>query len=225
MVSTQRLDRYDPGMSLFDVQGSFEGAELSEATVSPDPVAQFRAWMDDALRPGITEPTAMTLATMDASGRPTARTVLLKEFDDRGFVFYTNYESRKAAELARNPNAVLLFYWADLLRQVRIEGLVTRVSRAETEAYFRTRPRDSQLGAWASPQSEVVADRDDLLARYRKMEERFGNDAIPAPPHWGGYRLEPDLFEFWQGRPSRLHDRLRYIRGDDGTWRIERLAP
>jgi pyridoxamine 5'-phosphate oxidase len=187
---------------------------------------QFRAWFDDAVAAELPEPNAMIVATANAQGRPSGRTVLLKAFDERGLVFFTNYTSRKGADLAVNPFASLVFPWFAMKRQVVVVGEVERVDRAETEAYFATRPRESQLGAWASPQSQPVPDRQTLDELYDATSERFGpGAAIPAPPHWGGLRVRPQTVEFWQGRTGRLHDRLRYVARADGTWTVERLAP
>ena len=187
---------------------------------------QFAAWFAEATAWGLPEPNAMIVATADAQARPSARTVLLKGYDEHGFVFYTNYESRKGIETSVNPYASLVFPWFAMQRQVLVSGPVERVTRAETESYFGTRPRGSQLGAWASPQSRVLGSRAEVDDGYADAESRFGDGPIPAPPHWGGLRVRPDAVEFWQGRTSRLHDRLRYRRGDDGsTWVIERLAP
>lgn len=198
---------------------------LHRRDLDPDPFRQFAAWFQAAAETKPVEPNAMTLATAGPSGRPSARTVLLKEHDARGFVFFTSYEGRKGQELAVNPQADLLFYWDQLARQVRIGGRVEKVSRAESEAYWRTRPRASQLGAWASHQSEPIADRETLEARYRAEEERYAGRDVPLPPAWGGYRLVPDRFEFWQGRAHRLHDRFRYTLRSGGQWLIERLCP
>lgn len=197
---------------------------LDEAHVDADPIVQFGHWFADAETADLIEPTAMTLATADAGGRPSARMVLLKGFDQRGFVFYTNYGSRKADELAGNPSAALVFWWPSLQRQVRVEGIVERVTREESEAYFRTRPLGSQLGAWASAQSQVIAGRAELERRLEELEARYGDGEVPLPPFWGGYRVHPEVIEFWQNRPNRLHDRLRYRRVPDG-WTIERLSP
>jgi pyridoxamine 5'-phosphate oxidase len=197
---------------------------LAEADVAPDPVVQFGRWYDDARSAGLVEPSAMTLATATAGAVPSARMVLLRGFDRRGFVFYTNYESRKAAELAANPLAALVFWWGELQRQVRVEGRVERTSRAESAAYFRTRPPGSRLSAWASPQSRVIPGREVLEERAAEVAAGHPGGEVPLPPFWGGYRLVPEVVELWQGRPNRLHDRLRYTRAAGG-WRIERLAP
>ena len=189
-------------------------------------LAQFNRWFAEAAQVGLPEPNAMVLATADTAGTPSARTVLLKGIDERGFVFYTNYESRKGAELRANPRASLLFPWFPMMRQVEVRGAVREVDRVETEAYFAERPRMSQIAAWASPQSRVLPDRAAVDERFTATERRFPADAaIPAPPHWGGLRVVPETVEFWQGRAGRLHDRLRYRRTDEGAWIIERLAP
>lgn len=198
---------------------------LSQRDLDPDPIAQFRVWLEEARAAGIVFPETMALATADAGGRPSVRHVLLRGLDERGFVFYTNYESRKGRELAGNPCAALAFYWRELERQVCVTGTVERTTREESEAYFRTRPREAGLGAWASRQSEVAASREELDERYRQMEERFPGDDVPLPPHWGGFRLFPDTIEFWKGREHRLHDRIRYTRRPAGPWVIERLYP
>jgi len=207
-------------------QRELEARGLDRSDLSDDPFEQFRRWFDEAAAAGIDQPEAVVLATADAAGRPSARHVLLKGVDD-GFVFYTNYASRKAADLAVNPWAALCFPWIQLSRQVRVSGPVHRVSAAESDAYFATRPRDSQLGAWASRQSEVIADRGVLEARVAEAAARFATGPVPRPPTWGGYRLVPLELEFWQGRPSRLHDRFRYHRPDPvgSVWRVERLSP
>jgi pyridoxamine 5'-phosphate oxidase len=185
----------------------------------------FARWFEEARAAGTAQPEAMALATATPEGAPSARMVLLKGFDERGFVFYTNYDSRKGHELAANPYASAVFGWLTLYRQVRVEGTCAPVSRAETEAYFAVRPRGARIGAWASPQSSVIGSRENLQASVAAVEERFaGTDDVPPPPFWGGYRLEPHLVEFWQGRPSRLHDRLRFRRDGD-AWVVERLAP
>lgn len=198
---------------------------LREQDADPDPLRQFDIWFDEAVRSGLTEPNGMTLATADAAGRPTARIVLLKGYNQRGFVFYTSYDSRKGRELAANPRAALCFWWPELERQVRIEGTVERTTVEESDCYFRSRPRESQLGAWISDQSGVVAGREVLEQRLAELEARYAGREIPRPPHWGGYRLVPDTIEFWQGREARLHDRLCYRRRPEGTWLVERLFP
>lgn len=199
-------------------------AGLSETDAYPDPVEQFRLWFDEALEAGLHEPNAMTLATADASGSPSARIVLLKGYDRRGFAFYTSYTGRKAAELEQNPRAALVFYWGELERQVRIEGVVERLSAEESDAYFAGRPRGSQLGAHVSEQSRPVESRAALEERLRELEEEYADGEIPRPAGWGGYRLAPQRMEFWQGRENRLHDRLLYAL-DSGEWKITRLQP
>ena len=203
---------------------TYERASLDEADLDPDPIGQFRSWFELAVSRSLPEPNAMTLASATKAGRPSSRIVLLKGFDARGFVFFTNYDSRKGTELDANPFAALTFFYPTLERQVRVEGAVERVSAEESDLYFLGRPRGSRLGAWASHQSQPVADRATLDARLAALERRYPGDDIPRPPNWGGYRVIPDRLEFWQGRPNRLHDRLVYQR--DGTsWRIERLEP
>lgn len=198
---------------------------LSETDVHADPIAQFDHWFREALSSELPEPNAMTLASATRDGCPSARTVLLKGFDHQGFVFYTNYESRKGAELDENPRAALLFTWLELERQIRIEGTVERVSPEESRAYFQSRPKESQVGAWASPQSRQIESRDVLEASMQELATTFKHDKVlPLPPFWGGYRVRPDHIEFWQGRASRLHDRILYSRTEQG-WKIGRLAP
>lgn len=202
----------------------YDSAGLTEDQLAPDWPTQFGAWLADAIAAGVPEPNAMTLATADPSGRPSARTVLLKGYDQRGFVCVTNLRSRKATEALANPYASLVFFWHPLHRQVVVCGTVEPLPRDEVEAYFRTRPRGAQLGAWASPQSQVIASREELDERYAAAATRYPGD-VPTPPHWGGLRVVPETVEFWQGRPHRLHDRLRYRRVADDVWDIERLAP
>jgi pyridoxamine 5'-phosphate oxidase len=203
---------------------SYERAELDETRSASTPLQQFERWLHEAITAELPEPTAMTLATVGADGRPSTRVVLLKRADARGFVWYTNYESRKAQELAVNPQAALQFHWVELERVVRIEGRVEKTDAEDSDAYYRTRPLDSRIGAWASPQSRVIASRVVLVAEAARIGAKFLLDP-PRPPHWGGYRLVPDTFEFWQGRRSRLHDRLRYTLQADGAWLRQRLAP
>lgn len=206
-----------------DLRKSYERAELDEEASRPDPLEQFGLWFQQALDAQVPEPNAMTLATLGDGGRPSTRIVLVKGFDARGLVWYTNYESRKGRELAAHPQAALQFHWVELERVVRVEGRVEKTSAEESDAYFHSRPLDSRLGAWASPQSQVIASRAVLLANAAKAAARHALSP-PRPPHWGGYRLVPDTWEFWQGRKSRLHDRLRY-RLEGGAWLRERLAP
>lgn len=207
-----------------DTRREYTRASLDESQVAADPVAQFAAWFFKATHSGLVEPTAMTLATSTREGRPSARIVLLKSFGPDGFTFYTDYRSRKSEELMDNPRAALLFHWDVLERQVRIMGNVSKLSREQSESYFRTRPPGSQIGAWASHQSSVLRNRAELEERIREATSRFGNDPVPLPEHWGGWSVVPYEYEFWQGRPDRLHDRLRYRRHATG-WTIDRLSP
>ncbi len=210
-----------------DMRKSYEAGELLEERSAGEPLQQFRTWFEQALQAGVPEPNAMTLATVSAEGRPSTRIVLIKDFDERGLVWYTNYDSRKGQELAAHPFAALQFHWVELERVVRIEGRVEKVSEAESDAYYASRPLDSRLGAWASPQSQPISSRAVLVANAAKAAAQFGLHP-PRPPHWGGYRLMPDRWEFWQGRKSRLHDRLVYRRSDTRSelgWQRERLAP
>ena len=211
------------GQDIAQLRKSYERAALDESASHADPLQQFAAWMAEAVSAQLPEPNAMTLATVGADGRPSTRVVLVKGWDERGIVWYTNYTSRKGRELGVHPHAALQFHWVELERVVRIEGTVSKVADAESDAYYASRPLDSRIGAWASPQSEVIASRAVLVANAARYGAQYLMNP-PRPPHWGGYRLAPDRWEFWQGRPSRLHDRLRY-RLEDGSWVRERLAP
>jgi pyridoxamine 5'-phosphate oxidase len=213
------------GRAVADLRRDYQLSGLAERDLAPDAIHQFDRWFNDALAAKVLEPNAMTLATAGADGAPAARAVLLKGFDARGFVFFTNYESRKGRQLLENPRASLLFTWLPLERQVEICGTVERTSREETEEYFYNRPIDSQLGAWASRQSAVLSGRGELEDRIAALMKEHRGKVVPVPPYWGGFRVMPVAIEFWQGRPSRLHDRLRYTRQPDGGWKIERLSP
>jgi pyridoxamine 5'-phosphate oxidase len=210
--------------TISDLRKEYTLKGLDAVEVSANPINQFRRWFDAALAAGVPEPNAMHVSTVTAEGRPDGRIVLLKEVSDAGFVFYTNYESRKGQELAACPFAALTFFYQSLEQQIRIEGRVEKVSTEESTAYFHSRPRGSQIGAWVSNQSHTIDGRDILEMRQQELEAQFADQEIPRPAHWGGYRVVPDAVEFWQGRPSRLHDRIRY-RLENGTWLIERLAP
>lgn len=208
-----------------DMRRNYDQAELAEADIAATPHVQFARWLSDAVAAELPDPNAMVLSTADAGGRPSSRTVLLKDFDEAGFSFFTNLTSRKGRELAANAHVSLCFPWYVLERQVIVVGVARLLDRAAVDAYFAIRPRGSQVGAWASAQSTTVRGRDELQEAYAAAERRFP-DAVPTPPHWGGFVVEPQTVEFWQGRPSRMHDRLRYVRGAaDGKWRVERLAP
>jgi pyridoxamine 5'-phosphate oxidase len=209
---------------LAQMRKSYEQAALDETHVRPDPLGQFHQWFDEAVNAKVMEPNAMTLATAGADGRPSTRVLLLKGADERGLVWFTNYASRKGRDLAANPFAAIQFFWGELERVVRVEGRVEKVADTESDTYYRSRPLGSRIGAWASPQSEVISSRDVLEAAWAEQQQRLGEDP-PRPQHWGGYRLVPDRWEFWQGRTSRLHDRLVFDRGTDGQWALRRLAP
>lgn len=209
---------------LQDLRQTYKSGQLTEAAILADPLLQFEKWFEEALKAETKEANAMTLATVGEGGRPSARIVLLKGLQEGGFSFYTNYTSRKGQELAKDPNGALVFFWPELERQVRIEGLIETLLPEESEAYFETRPLESQLGAWASNQSSVVADRTVLEERYKALEKEYKGKQVPMPAHWGGYLLKPTTIEFWQGRPGRLHDRILY-RKENQSWKIERLAP
>ena len=211
--------------SLADLRREYASRALSESDAFPDPMQQFSAWFDEALKSQLIDVNAMTLATASRSGEPAARIVLLKGADENGFVFYTNYDSNKGRDLAENPRACLLFFWAELERQVRITGAVTRTSIEESDEYFHLRPVESQIGASISPQSHPIRDRAELEQRYADFAAKYQDQLVPLPANWGGYRVRPDRIEFWQGRKSRLHDRLLYTRAADGTWSRSRLAP
>lgn len=211
-------------MNIADLRKSYEKAELSESASHADPLRQFDQWLNEAIKGEVPEPNAMTVATVGADLRPTTRVVLIKGYDERGIVWYTNYNSQKGRQLAGNPYAALQFHWVEMERVVRIEGIVEKVSDEESDAYFHSRPLDSRIGAWASPQSEVIESRTVLVTNAAKYGAQFLLNP-PRPPHWGGYRLKPDTWQFWQGRKSRLHDRLRYTLQADGGWLRERLAP
>ncbi|MFQ3634009.1 pyridoxamine 5'-phosphate oxidase [Roseiflexus sp.] len=211
-------------MGIADLRKEYTRHGLSETDVDPDPLRQFQCWFDQAVAAELIEPNAMTLATATPDGRPSARMVLLKGVDNGGFVFFTNYESRKGVELAANPWAALVFYWPELERQIRIEGRVERITPEESDVYFASRPNGSRIGAWASRQSSVIGSRAELEQRVAELEQFYADRDIPRPTYWGGFRVIPDVIEFWQGRPNRLHDRLRYRR-NNSQWIIERLSP
>lgn len=212
-------------ISIADLRENYTRDGLTEAEAADNPLQQFQNWFQQALSAQLPEPNAMTLATATPNGKPSARMVLLKGLDDRGFVFFTNYHSVKGQQLESNPWASLVFWWAELERQVRIFGTVEKLSDSESEEYFHSRPENSQIGAWASPQSDVIESREVLERRFTEFQDKYADAIIPRPPHWGGFRLIPQEIEFWQGRPSRLHDRLRYRLDLEGNWLRERLAP
>ncbi len=211
-------------MNIADIRKEYKQRSLDESDVVKDPVQQFSKWWEEAINSGIDEVNAMTLATADATGKPSARIVLLKGMDENGFVFFTNYNSHKGEDIAANPFASLVFFWKELERQVRIEGTISKVSAEESDAYFNSRPAGSRIGAWASPQSKVIASRQVIEKKVQELEKDFDGKIIERPQHWGGYVVTPQVIEFWQGRLSRLHDRIRYTKVENG-WKIERLAP
>ena len=208
-----------------DIRKEYKLQTLNESDVANNPIQQFGKWWNEALKSEIDEINAMVLATATKDGKPSARIVLLKGYDEKGFVFYTNYDSQKGLELADNPNAGIVFFWKELQRQVRIDGIIEKVSAEESDTYFNSRPEGSRIGAWASPQSKVVATRSELENSYETYHQKFAGKNIPRPTHWGGYRIKPIEIEFWQGRPNRLHDRILYSLKEEGSWKIERLAP
>ncbi len=208
-----------------DIRREYKLQSLNETGVAANPIEQFTRWWEEAISSHIDEVNAMTLATATPDGLPSARIVLLKGYDENGFVFFTNYNSHKGHELAKNPHAALVFFWKELERQIRIEGVVEKIPAAESDAYFQSRPAGSRIGAWASPQSSVIAGREVIEATYSQFEKQFSNNSIPRPEHWGGYIVKPISVEFWQGRSSRLHDRILYTLSDSKAWKRERLAP
>ena len=211
--------------SIADMRKEYTQQSLDISDVASDPIEQFTRWFKEARNAEVPEPNAMHLSTVSSDNRPSGRIVLLKGIEDRQFLFYTNYRSRKGQEMDRTPYAALTFFWAELERQVRIEGTISRVNEQTSNDYFHSRPRDSQIGAWTSPQSQFIDSREVLNDRKADFTQKFTNQPVPRPPHWGGYTLSPEAIEFWQGRPSRLHDRVFYQRGSDGSWQIQRLAP
>lgn len=212
-------------VSIADMRKDYSRQSLDASDVLRDPVAQFQKWFEEARQAALAEPNAMHLSTVTAEGKPAGRVVLLKGIEEGQFIFYTNYQSRKGQELAHMPWAALTFFWVELERQVRIEGKVSKVARQTSDSYFHSRPRGSQIGAWVSPQSEVIPGRDFLKNRQQTLEDQFAGQEVPLPEHWGGFALIPEMIEFWQGRPSRLHDRIRFTLNEQQEWIIERLAP
>lgn len=213
------------GMNVSSLRRSATGFALDREDLKDDPIVQFEEWFQYACETVAMDPNAVSLSTVDSENRPTSRTVLLKSFDEKGFVFYTNYESNKARQIEANPNVAMLFFWSDAARQVRIRGRAERMSAAETLKYFASRPRGSQIGAWVSAQSSVISSRSLLESKFQEMKTKFKNKEVPLPSFWGGYRVVPEVIEFWQGRRNRLHDRFQYTRQNDSSWAIERLAP
>jgi len=210
--------------SIADIRRDYSLHSLNESDVASSPVEQFSRWWHDALASEIIEVNAMTLATSTKEGKPSARIVLLKGFDEKGFTFFTNYESKKGKALDENPQAALIFFWKEIERQIRIEGVTEKIAATESDAYFFSRPEGSRIGAWASPQSEIIKNRQVLEENVQRFSGEFKN-SIPRPPHWGGYRVIPELIEFWQGRSNRLHDRIQYTKTRNGSWKVDRLAP
>lgn len=215
----------DRNLKIRDLRQDYKSSFLLEKEVDTDPFKQFSKWFDNAISAKVLEPNAMTLATASKEGLPSARIVLLKDFNEYGFTFYTNFNSYKAQQLEKNPLAALIFFWGDLERQIRIEGVVEKINSTEAEGYFQSRPKGSQLGAWVSPQSEVIPDRSFLEKTLEELSEKYKNKEVPKPEHWGGYRVIPNAIEFWQGRSNRLHDRLLYTQNKDKSWKLIRLAP
>lgn len=211
-------------MKIADIRRDYQLKALNEKDVMAEPIGQFSIWWDEAVESQIDEVNAMTLATANKDGRPSARIVLLKGFDEKGFVFFTNYQSAKGKEIMENPRVTLLFFWKELERQVKIEGTISKISDAENDEYFNSRPEQSKIGAWTSPQSQPIENREWLESNWKKYAEEFNGKTVPRPPHWGGYIVVPDLMEFWQGRPGRLHDRIVYTK-ENGKWKIGRVAP
>ncbi len=215
----------DLNQRLFNIRHEFANEEFDESKASKNPFEEFGYWMDEALKAEVSEPNAVTLATCSSDGKPTARVVLLRGFDEKGFVFFTNYNSRKGDEIDANPNVCLNFFWTEIGRQVRIQGVASKIPSADSEEYFNSRPRESQIGAWASYQSEELESAQELKEKVAEIEKRYEGRDVPRPEHWGGYCVSPDYIEFWQGRMSRLHDRLVYSRDDSGIWTLGRLSP
>jgi len=211
--------------SIANMRKEYTQQSLDISDVASDPIEQFTRWFEEARKSELSEPNAMHLSTVSSNNRPSGRIVLLKGIEDRRFLFYTNYQSRKGQEMDQTPYVALTFFWAELERQVRVEGTISRVDEQTSTEYFRSRPRDSQIGAWTSPQSQSIENRDVLNERKADFTQKFTDQKVPRPPHWGGYAVSPEAIEFWQGRPSRLHDRILYQRGTDGSWQIQRLAP